>query len=81
MSALSLAAMAIALLAVAGLAVHLADHWFCALLALASLLGAIDAAFSGRLLWVILLLILGAGLSGASLHAAYATGREQRSQG
>jgi len=80
MSTLSLAAIAITLIAVASLALNLSDHWFCALLALASLLGSMDAAVSGRRLWLILLLILAAGLSGASVHAAYATARERRWQ-
>lgn len=80
MPPLSLTAIAAAALAFVGLAFNLPDRWFSALLALACLLGSADAAWHGRTLWTLLLLVLGALFAGASVHAAYSTGREQRRQ-
>lgn len=80
MSPLNLTAMAAATLAIVGLAFDLPDRWFCALLSLACLLGSADAAWHGRTLFTLLLLLLGALFAGASVHAAYSTGRERRRQ-
>ncbi|MFB7596928.1 hypothetical protein [Streptomyces sp. NPDC056160] len=78
MSLLSLMAIAVAGLTLAGLAFDLPDRWFCALLALAALLGSADAAVRGLRLWTVLLLIGGALFAGASVHAVYAVDRERR---
>ncbi|MFD1656953.1 hypothetical protein ACFSL4_01560 [Streptomyces caeni] len=78
MSTLSIIAIAVALLAVVGLCLGLADSWFCGLLALSCLLGAADAAYRELRLWALAFLTVGTLLAGAGLHAAYAAGRERR---
>lgn len=78
MSTLALIAMAVALLAVLGLALNLPDHWFCGLLALATVLGAADAAYREQRAWALALLALAVLFSGAGLHAALRPGRERR---
>jgi hypothetical protein len=77
-STLSFIAVATALIAVLGLFAGMPDRWFCALLALASLLGSAESAYRGRALWTVLYLIAGAMFAGASVHAAYTAGRERR---
>ncbi|MFI1767480.1 hypothetical protein ACH41H_36275 [Streptomyces sp. NPDC020800] len=78
MSTLSLIAFGTALAAVIGLAFDLPDRWFCALLALASLLGGADAVLRGLPLWAFAFLITGAMFAGAAAHAVYTAGRRQR---
>lgn len=80
MSTLSLVAIGIALLAVVGLCFNLPDCWFCALLALASLIGGADAAHRELTLWAFAFLVSGAMFAGASVHAIYTASRERRRQ-
>jgi hypothetical protein len=78
MSLLVIAAFAVSLGAVAGLAFNMPDNWFCGLLALAATLGAADAAYREQRGWALGLLALAVLLSGAGLHAALRPSRERR---
>lgn len=77
MSLLSLIAIGVTVLSVVGLAFGLPDRWFCALLALACMLGAADAAYSELTAWAIGGLAGGLLLCGASAHAALTASRER----
>ncbi|MFI5973578.1 hypothetical protein [Streptomyces sp. NPDC051452] len=78
MSTLSLIAIGIALAAVAGLCFGLADHWFCTLLALACLLGGLDAAYRDLRLWALSFLVSGAMCAGGATYSIYAATRQRR---
>jgi hypothetical protein len=80
MHILSLIAIAVALAAVIGLCAGLPDRWFCALLALACLLGGADAVRRDLTLWAFSFLVSGAMFAGASVHAVYTAGRARRRQ-
>ncbi|MGW0993489.1 hypothetical protein [Streptomyces sp. NPDC002520] len=80
MSTLTVIAIAVALAAVVGLCLGLPDCWFCALLALACLLGGADAVYRGLTLWAFAFLLSGAMLAGASVHAVYTASRSRRRQ-
>lgn len=78
MSTLSLIALGVALAAVVGLAFDLPDHWFCALLSLASLLGGTDAVYRSLTVWAFVFLLSGAMFAGASVHSIYTAARQRR---
>lgn len=80
MSLLSFIAIGVGLLAMAALAFGLPDRWFCALLALACMLGAADAAYSELTAWAVVFLASGVLLCGASAHAVLTDSRERRDQ-
>ncbi|WP_432169109.1 hypothetical protein [Streptomyces sp. 1222.5] len=78
MSTLTMIAFGIALAAVVGLCLGLPDQWFCGLLALACLLGGVDAVLRDLRAWALAFLASGAMLSGAAVYAAITSGRERR---
>ncbi|EST24508.1 hypothetical protein [Streptomyces roseochromogenus] len=80
MSTLSILAIAVGVLAVIGLGFGLPDRWFCALLALACLIGGADAAYRELTLWAFAFFASGAMFAGASVHAIYTARRERRRQ-
>lgn len=73
-------AIGIAAAAIVGLCFNLADSWFCALLALACLLGGADTAYRELQPWAAVLLLTGALLAGAAVHAVVRDTRERRQQ-
>ncbi|MFF8406959.1 hypothetical protein ACF06P_35700 [Streptomyces sp. NPDC015684] len=78
MSTLTIIAFGVALAAVVGLCLGLPDSWFCALLALACLLGGVDSVLRDLRAWALAFLASGAMLSGAAVYAAITTGRSGR---
>lgn len=78
MSLLSWAALTVGLIAVIAMAFGLADVWFFGLLALACMLGCLDAAYRELKPWAWAFLILGATLGALSLRAAYLDSRAGR---
>lgn len=76
MSTLSIIAIVVALAAVVGLCLGLADSWFFGLLALACLFSAADTAYHELKLWTLVYLLTAAALCGAALRAAYANSRQ-----
>ncbi|MGV4984553.1 hypothetical protein ACVB8X_14120 [Streptomyces sp. NRAIS4] len=80
MSTLSLIAICVAVAAVIGLCLGLPDRWFCALLALACLLGGADAVYRDLTVWALVFLMSGAMFAGASVHAVCTASRARRPQ-
>lgn len=71
MSTLSIIAMAVAVLALVGLAYGMPDPWFLGLLSLACMLGGLDAAYRELRLWALAFLISGTMLALSSVVAAF----------